>query len=110
MLIRRPRLAVSPQLLGSDPGSLLSLPPSPGMTFSRMAQWGGGAGCLGFRAGLESWLQITIRGASGVLTELPWTRVSFSLRWRGGGVGSSIGGVCGVAGTEGLAQGPADGN
>ena len=80
------------------------------MTFSRMAQWGGGAGCLGFRAGLESWLQITIRGASGVLTELLWTRVSFSLRWRGGGVGSSIGGVCGVAGTEGLAQGPADGN
>lgn len=76
------------------------------MTFSRMGQLGGGAGCLGFRAGLESWLQITIRGASGVLTELLWTQVSFSLRWVGG---SSIGGVCGVVGTEGLAQCPADG-
>lgn len=36
------------------------------------------------------------RGASGVLTELLWTQVSFSLRWVGG---SSIGGSVGVVGT-----------
>ena len=37
-----------------------------------MAQLEGGAGCLGFRAGLESWLQIATRRASGVLIELLW--------------------------------------